>query len=61
MGTVVPFQKPNLAKIKKGKTFCASNLHQWEVAKDNQFDVKQGKLVTLYRCKNCGKTKIKAH
>ena len=26
-----------------------------------QFDVKQGKLVTLYRCARCGKQKVKSH
>jgi hypothetical protein len=30
------------------------------VVKENQFDVKQGKLVTLYRCARCGATKTEA-
>jgi hypothetical protein len=30
------------------------------VDKTRQFDVKQGRLVTRYRCERCGKEKVRA-
>ncbi len=36
---------------------CKSGFHKWEVGQQNPFDVKRGKLVTVYRCKRCGATK----
>jgi hypothetical protein len=30
------------------------------VFNDKQFDVRQGRLVTVYRCSRCGATKTKA-
>jgi hypothetical protein len=59
MGDVVQFKKPGLKEIHKGKTLCRNGFHKWEVVKDRQFDVKQGKLVTLLKCKRCGKTSSK--
>jgi hypothetical protein len=35
---------------------CKSGFHQWEILKEQQFDVKQGRLVTVSRCKRCAKT-----
>lgn len=60
MGDVVAFKKPKLSEKHKGKTLCKSGFHKWEVVQEKQFDVKQGKLVTLYRCKRCGATKSEA-
>ncbi|MEQ1635221.1 MAG: hypothetical protein ABL903_00940 [Methylococcales bacterium] len=57
MSNVIPFTKPKAAEIHKGKTLCRSGFHQWEILKQQQFDVKQGRLVTLSRCKRCAKTK----
>lgn len=59
MGDVVEFKKINLGEKHKGKSLCRSGFHKWQVVKERQFDVKEGKLVTLLRCKRCGKTKIK--
>ncbi|WMS86356.1 hypothetical protein [Pleionea litopenaei] len=47
------------AKKRQGKTLCANNLHQWVVDKTSEFDSQQGRLVTRYQCKHCGKTKVK--
>lgn len=44
----------------KGKTLCRSGFHKWDVVKEKQFDVKQGKLVTVYRCSRCGEQKVEA-
>jgi hypothetical protein len=57
---VIPFRKPSLKETHKGKTLCRHGHHKWVVDKSGQFDVKQGKLVTLYRCARCGKQKVKA-
>ena len=47
---------------KKGKqaTLCGNGFHSWEVVKESGFDVKQGKLVTQFRCKRCGATRAEA-
>jgi hypothetical protein len=58
---VIPFRKPSLKEKHQGKTLCRHGHHKWTVDKANQFDVKQGKLVTLYRCVRCGKQKVKSH
>lgn len=61
MADILTFRKPKLAEKHRGKTLCRHNHHKWVVVKDSQFDVKQGKLVTLYRCSRCGKEKTTAH
>jgi len=57
MTDILTFKKKKLSEKHKGKTLCRSGFHKWEVIKDRQFDVKQGRLVTVYRCKRCGKRK----
>lgn len=57
MGDIVRFKKPTLKEKHKGKTLCRSGFHKWEVDNTVPFDVKQGKLLTHYRCKRCGTTK----
>lgn len=59
MAKILPFKKPEKKAPRKG--LCQHDFHKWEVCKDKQFDVKQGKLVTVYRCSRCGKQKVKAH
>ncbi|GAA3912009.1 hypothetical protein [Litoribacillus peritrichatus] len=65
MGQVIEFKKPNQKqKTKekaKGKTLCINGFHKWAVDKSKQFDVKSGKLVTVYRCERCNEVKVKAH
>jgi hypothetical protein len=60
MGDVVPFKRKTASERHGKKILCRSNFHKWMVVKENQFDVKQGKLVTLYRCARCGATKTEA-
>jgi hypothetical protein len=63
MSDVISLQKHKKDLLqKKGKqsTLCGNNFHSWSVVKGNNFDVKQGKLVTQYRCKRCGATKTEA-
>lgn len=59
-GNIIRFKRPGLAETHKGKTLCKSGFHKWEVVQEKQFDVKQGKLITLYKCKRCGATKTAA-
>jgi len=60
MGDVIQFKRPKLSQLHKGNTLCRSGFHKWEVLDEKQFDVKQGKLITVYRCKRCLKMKSKA-
>jgi len=57
MGDVVRFKKPKLKEKHKGKTLCRSGFHKWEVDNSKPFSVKQGKLLTVYKCKRCGQIK----
>ena len=61
MADVIPFRKPSLKEKHKGKTLCKHGHHKWVVDKEKQFDVKQGKLVTVYRCSRCDQRKVKSH
>lgn len=60
MGDIVKFRKKTPAEKHKGKTLCRSGFHKWQILTDRRFDVKQGKLVTVYQCKRCGKTRSTA-
>jgi len=57
MATILAFKKPSPKDRNKGKTLCLHDFHKWTVVSDRNFDVRQGKLVTLYRCQRCGKEK----
>jgi hypothetical protein len=58
MADILTFKKKKLSEKHKGKTLCRSGFHKWEIFKEKQFDVKQGKLVSIYQCKRCGKQKV---
>ncbi len=60
MGDVVRFRRPKPSEKFKGRSLCRNGFHKWEVAKEKPFDVKQGRLVTLYRCSRCGATRSEA-
>ena len=61
MAEVVPFRRPSLKENHRGNTLCRRGHHKWVVDTARKFDVKQGKLVTVYRCTRCGKERVKAH
>ncbi len=61
MGDVVPFKRPSAAQKHQGKTLCREGFHKWKIVTEQKFDVKQGRLVTLYVCERCGKQKTSAH
>lgn len=60
MADVIPFRKRSAKAKHKGNMLCRSGHHKWVIDTAQKFDVKQGKLVTVYRCSRCGKTKVKA-
>ena len=37
-----------------GKTLCQRGFHKWRVNQHKQFDVREGRLVTLRECERCG-------
>lgn len=59
MGKLLPFKRPSLRKKSEGITLCRSKLHKWKVITEKKFDVKEGRLVTVFRCERCGKEKTK--
>jgi|TARA_R110000772_G_scaffold141114_4_gene250426 hypothetical protein len=57
---ILTFRRPSLKEKHKGNTLCRHGHHKWLVDKAKQFDVKQGRLVTVYCCARCGERKVKA-
>ena len=57
MGEVIPFKPAPRKKKASGKTLCKSGFHKWAPDPRKQFDVKQGKLVTIQRCLRCSVTR----
>lgn len=71
MGDVTPIGKARKTAAKKAgttrgetaaaaSTLCRNGHHRWKVWKNLPFDVRQGKLVTVYRCERCGKQRSAA-
>jgi hypothetical protein len=60
MGEILPFRRKPASERHRGKTLCQQGHHKWQVEADSVFDVKQGRLVTRYRCARCGKVKTEA-
>ncbi len=61
MGEVIRFKKPTASDKARGKTLCRRGFHKWQVNKTSNFDSKQGRLVTQYRCSRCGAVRTSAH
>lgn len=60
MGEVLAFKKPKPAEKQRGHGMCRHGFHKWRIESAQRFDVKQGRLVTVYRCERCGAVKNKA-
>ena len=60
MGDVVRFRKPSQKEKARSRTLCSRGFHKWVVDKEKQFDVKQGRLITIHRCQRCGQMKTTA-
>jgi len=54
------FRKRKRKETASGKTLCRNGRHKWVVDQKAEFDVKQGRLVTRYRCERCGEVRVKA-
>ena len=68
MADILPFQpRPPGSKSKekpkapKRSSLCANGHHRWVVWQKKPFDVKLGKLVTVYRCERCGAERSEAN
>ncbi|MEH6502973.1 MAG: hypothetical protein V7682_03630 [Cycloclasticus sp.] len=57
MAEILPFKKKKLSEKHKGDTLCRNGHHSWLIDKQQVFDVKQGRLVTVSQCKRCGISK----
>ena len=51
------FRKQKRKTTAQGKTLCARGFHKWADDAKKQFDVKQGRLVSIKRCQRCGTQK----
>ena len=60
MSNVIRFKKRSKKKDAEGRMLCSRGFHRWKIDKQRQFDVKQGRLVTLRRCERCGITRTTA-
>ena len=54
MGEIIPFKRKTLAEKHKGNSLCREGHHAWRLEKGRQFDVKKGRLLSVYHCKRCG-------
>tara|TARA_R110002074_G_scaffold114782_1_gene245390 strand:+ start:18626 stop:18811 length:186 start_codon:yes stop_codon:yes gene_type:complete len=59
MAEILAFKKKKLSEKHKGDTLCRNGHHNWLIDKQQVFDVKQGRLVTVSQCKRCGTSKHK--
>lgn len=57
---LISFKKEKKKRAKK-RGLCQHGIHKWETWKEKQFDSREGKLVTVYRCARCDVQKVKAH
>ena len=48
------FRKQKRKATAQGKTLCTRGFHKWVDDGRKQFDVKQGRLVSIKRCLRCG-------
>ena len=61
MSKIIPFRSKSLKDKHKGNTLCRHGHHKWQVDKAKHFDVREGRLVTVYRCTRCDRVKVKTH
>jgi hypothetical protein len=54
MGEIVSFRRPGAKQRHRGNMLCRRGFHNWKTLTTNRFDVKQGRLVTVYECIRCG-------
>jgi len=59
MADILTFKKKKPSEKYKGGTLCRNGHHNWAIDKQKAFDVKEGKLVTVFVCARCDKKKRK--
>ena len=50
-------QRKSTQSAARKKLRCQNGHHKWQLKTSQQFDVKQGRLVTVYECAYCKKIK----
>lgn len=60
MADILPFRSGKRRPATKVSTLCREGHHSWQLETKSRFDVKQGKLVTIYRCRHCTAVKTTA-
>ena len=60
MAEILPFKRRKPSEKHRGNTLCRNGHHKWEVDRESVFDSKQGRLVTRYVCRRCGKSRTRA-
>jgi hypothetical protein len=43
----------------RGRTLCGRGFHKWAIDQRKQFDLHEGRLVTVERCERCGATRTR--
>jgi len=61
MADILQFRKRPPGEKARHKTLCREGFHKWAIWQKKQFDVKAGKLVTVYRCARCEATRVETH
>lgn len=57
---IVPFKRPAPRRQSKASSLCRNGHHKWVIVTRQQFDVKQGRLVTVSECARCARRKVEA-
>ena len=60
MADILPFRPGKRRGASKAGTLCREGHHRWQLETASRFDVKQGRLVTVYRCRHCAAVKTTA-
>lgn len=53
------YRKDRRKRRGKASTLCKSGFHKWTDDGRKQFDVKQGRLVSVQKCAHCGQTRTR--
>lgn len=60
MADILPFKARSNKEKHRGNTLCRQGHHKWSIVKERAFDSREGRLVTVFECQRCKKTKVKA-
>lgn len=53
------FRKRKRRQSGSHTTLCRRGFHKWRFDDRKQFDVKEGKLISIERCERCGATRTR--